>query len=658
MGTLCNRANQTGSCDCYPITGVRNNGFCGCNVCDPCNTCCGPPCFSSYAGPYKFITAPKDTVLGANCFPPPAICRGCGQSTWKKTSGTWNMTNPCNGSPTVTNYTCETSLADPDYFYPYAVNGDVVYLDCSCVETTPVTTSDPMSSTTTEEPTTTTYYPMPMVFKYKGDTDRKINNFSRKDIRKRKLNNLKSANFNFQFVVKPLKLNKSSSNKKNIWEYVSNLGFFHNYQKFSKKLNFLQWTGKKWINLYGDNNLNLDKIEIDDTFSVVFNNDFELIYLSKNLSNVCIEVVNSFFSKLKYDTEVIVEEIRKVKNFNGEWVSIKQGDFTDKSLLDFYLSKEKKQFAEFNHENKKELNEVVKFKNISSGVVFKSMSSFLFIGAGSFGLTGNSLYISDTHLYDSNGFNMSLTGDPTITNNSNYYTSNGFNANFNGYPGTSETDDCGGINQGLFGYSTKSGGCFNIYFARGQSGCGFCSFQGTRYDIDFENCDCDNIRPSPYTTCDNCCYYLPLEGPVVLKAVGSGPVGIEYVNEFWPWMSCYIDHFSVVINGKIMCTPSAWACDGDQITFVVKMTEFAYRVSQFYYDGFFYWLLINFTVNSGTIPLGQPRCNTHPNCIFIPFDGQPYKKIKNISKDIDLSKRKKIDFNGRKILSSQQRKIK
>lgn len=620
MGTLCNRANETGSCDCYPSTGVRNNGFCGCSTCDPCNTCCGPPCMLSFVGPYKIITCPKDTVCGANCAEPP--CSGCGDSRWLKTAGVWNMDLPCDGTPSLPNNACQTNYPDPDYFYPDATNGEYVFLTCGCIETT----------TTTEEP-------MPMVFKYKSDADRK------KNIRKKKFNNFKSANSNFQFAVKPLKLNKSSSNKKNTWEYFSNLGFFHNYQKFSKKLNFLQWTGKKWINLYSSNNLNLDKIEINNTFHIVFNNDFELIYLSKNLNNVDMEVVNSFFSKLKYDTEVIVEEIRKVKKFNGEWASIKQGDFTDKSLLDFYLSKEKKQFAEFNHENKKELNKLVKFKNISSGVVFRSMSSQIFIGAGSFGLTGNALYISDTHLYDTHGFSMSLTGDPTITNNSSFYSSNGVTT-FSSLTGVEETDFCGGALQWLFGYATRSAGCFDVYFTRGESasGCGFCTPTTSSHFIDFENCDCDYITP-PFSFCHNCCYYLSVDGAPVHKAVGSGLVAVNYINNFWPWMSCYIEYLSIVINGKIMCSPSAWACDGDEITFVVKFTEFAYAQSQFYYSGFFYWILTNAN------PFYPQPCNTF-NC------SASYRKIKKGSRDTDLFKRKKIDFNGRTILSSQQRKIK
>ena len=269
------------------------------------------------------------------------------------------------------------------------------------------------------------------------------------------------------------------------------------------------------------------------------------------------------------------------------------------------------------------------------------MSSLLFIGAGSFGLTGNALYISDTHLYDSRGFSMSLTGDPTITNNSNNYSSNGFSANFNGNATQDQIDDCGLAVNGAYG-------CFELYFVRGGEGCGFCNVSDNFInDIDFEGCLCDTFNPprgGPFG-CYHCCNYLLADGTQAYIAVGNGPVGIQIANYYWPYMDCYIEHLSVVVNGKIMCAPTAWACDGDAITYVILMTEFAFRINQFYFIDLFYWVLIN------TTPRYVQPCQTF-NCTT------SYRKIKNGLRDKDLSKRKKIDFNERTILSSQQRKIK
>lgn len=67
MPTLCNREEQTGSCDCYSNTGIRGSGFCGCGTCDPCNTCCGPPCFVPQVGPIRYSSASWLERLNLNC---------------------------------------------------------------------------------------------------------------------------------------------------------------------------------------------------------------------------------------------------------------------------------------------------------------------------------------------------------------------------------------------------------------------------------------------------------------------------------------------------------------------------------------------------------------------------------------------------------------
>lgn len=115
----------------------------------PCQ--CGPAPVNPPTEPYQYplvscvgsTTSTTTTITSTSTTETPttttespttttAICNGCGQSTWFKENGFWTMTEDCDGSPSVGGYTCQTTYPDPDYFYPYAQNGDTVYLTCSC----------------------------------------------------------------------------------------------------------------------------------------------------------------------------------------------------------------------------------------------------------------------------------------------------------------------------------------------------------------------------------------------------------------------------------------------------------------------------------------------------------------------------------------------
>ena len=126
------------------------------------------------------------------------------------------------------------------------------------------------------------------------------------------------------------------------------------------------------------------------------------------------------------------------------------------------------------------------------------MSSEVFIGAGSLGLTGSATFISDTGLYSGNVY-ISLIGDAGGTNNNNTYTGstvltvNGSSTNTNNnnvYVGTGNNSVSGKGGYFKDGCDAPCDNCYPLTGMQSSGGCG---------------CDCDRCRRCCGT---NLCYSL------------------------------------------------------------------------------------------------------------------------------------------------------
>ena len=138
-GTACGQKEDGTPCCCCGYGYAPCGENCSCEPSGSDRSTCGGTSTTTFA--------PSTTIAPTTTLGP---CYGCGVSTWTKAYGVWTNTAPCTGSPSIAGYTCQ-DYPDPDYFYPYAQNGDVVNLTCFCV-LFGTTIQPEVSTTSTTEP--------------------------------------------------------------------------------------------------------------------------------------------------------------------------------------------------------------------------------------------------------------------------------------------------------------------------------------------------------------------------------------------------------------------------------------------------------------------------------------------------------------------------